>query len=106
MDPHGYYPVPFTNGLWEHKSIFFCLCVDDFGVKYFSNDDANNLLDSLKKHYVISTDWEGHNYLILTIDWNYSEECTDISMPEYVRKFLDRIQHPKPKRPQYNPHQW
>ena len=29
-----------------------------------------------------------------------------ISMPEYVEKALDRLQRPKPKRPQYAPHIW
>ena len=80
--------------------------MDDFGVKYFTKDDANNLLDSLKKHYAISTDWEVRNYLRLKIDWNYSNEYVDISMPEYVKKALDRLQHPKPKIPQYVPHLW
>ena len=27
-------------------------------------------------------------------------------MPNYLRKFLDRLQHPKPKRPKYAPHCW
>ena len=27
-------------------------------------------------------------------------------MPEYVKKVLDRLKHPKPKRPQYAPHCW
>ena len=73
MDPHGYYTVPFKTVLWSHKTrktIFF-ICVDDFGVKYFTKDDTNHLLDSLKKHYAISTDWEGRNYLGFKIDWNY-----------------------------------
>ena len=50
MDPHGYYPVPFTTVLWAHKTrkTKFCLCVDDFGVKCFSKDYANHLLNSLK----------------------------------------------------------
>ena len=27
MDPHSYYPVPFTAGLWAHKTIKInCLC--------------------------------------------------------------------------------
>ena len=83
MDPHGCYPVPFTTGLWTHKTrkIKFCLCVDDFGVKYFTKDDANHLLDPLKKLLGISTDWEGRNYLGLTIYWNYIEEYVDILMP-------------------------
>ena len=37
MDPHGYYTVPFKNGLWAHKTrkTKFCLGVDDFGVNFF-----------------------------------------------------------------------
>ena len=27
-------------------------------------------------------------------------------MPDYVSKVLNRLQHPKPKRPQYAPHFW
>ena len=80
--------------------------MNDFGVKHFTKDDANHLLDYLKKHKTISTDPEGRNHLGLTIYWNYSEEYVDISMPEYVKKAMDRLQHPKPKRPQYEPHCW
>ena len=37
MDPHGYYTVPFKNGLWAHKTrkTKSCLGVDDFGVNFF-----------------------------------------------------------------------
>ena len=75
MEPHGYYPVRFKTGLWEYKTRKrkFCFCVDDLGVKYFTKDDANHLLYSLKNHYAISKDWKGRNYLVLTIYWNYSE---------------------------------
>ena len=53
MYPHSYYPVPFTTELWAHqtKKTIFCLCVDDFGVKYFSKENADHLIDSFKKHY-------------------------------------------------------
>ena len=67
--------------------------------KIFFKDDANHLLNSPRKNYVISTDWEGCNYLGLTIDRNYSKEYVEISMPDYVKKSMDRLQHPKPKRP-------
>ena len=54
MEPHGYYPVPFTTGLWSHKTRnYFCSCVDDFEVKYFSKDYANHLLNPLKNNYGI-----------------------------------------------------
>ena len=59
-----------------------------------------------KKHYVISTDWEGCNYIELKVYWNNSEKYVDILIPEYVKKALDIIQHPKPKIPQYAPHFW
>ena len=80
MDPQGYYIVPLETGLWENKTrrTEFCLYVNDFGVKYFTKDDANHLLDSLLNPYKISTDWGGNNYLGLTIDWNYSKEYVDI----------------------------
>ena len=81
MDPHSYYPVPFTTGIWVHKTRKkICLCVGDFRVKYFTKYYANNLLDSLKNHYAISTDWEERNYLGMTVDWNYSEEYVDTSI--------------------------
>ena len=90
MDPKGYYPVPFTTVLWAHKTrrTKCCLCVDDFGVKYFNKDDADHFLESLKKDYTISTDLEGRNFLRLKIDWNYKEEYVDVSMPKYVKKRL------------------
>ena len=93
MDPHVYYPVPFTTGLWalNIRRTTFCLCVDDFGVKYFTIDDTNHLLDPPKNYYAIPIDWEGPNYLGLTIDWNYSKKYDDISMPEYAKKALDRL---------------
>ena len=68
MDPHGYYTVPFTTVLWAHKTrrTIFCLCVDDFGVKCFTKDDANHILDSLKitmcsqqiGRVTINSDWQ------------------------------------------------
>ena len=83
MYTHGYYPVPFTTGLWAHntRKTKFCLFVDDFGVKYFTKDDANHLLDPLKKQYAISTDWELHNYPRFGNNWNYKEEYVDIPIP-------------------------
>ncbi len=108
LAPYGYYPCPQTTGIWRHttRKTRFCLCVDDFGIKYFSKDDADHLLNALKAKYKISTDWEGKNYCGLTLDWNYAEGWVDISMPGYVKKALERLQHIAPKSPQYAPHRW
>ena len=108
LAPHGYYPEPHCVGIWSHKTrpTKFCLCVDDFGVKYFSKDDADHLLNSLRQTYKISVDWTGRNYCGLTMDWNYENGFVDISMPNYVPKALHRFQHPPPSKPQYSPHKW
>ena len=49
LKPHGYYLVPGTVGLWkhQHQPIHFCLCVDDFGVKYFNKEDVHHLQQAI-----------------------------------------------------------
>ncbi len=108
LAPYGYRPCPYTTGLWEHttRRTKFCLCVDDFGVKYFSTADAEHLLTSLRNHYKISVDWAGTDYCGLSIKWNYAKRYVDISMPGYIKSTLDRLQHPTPSRPQHAPHLW
>ena len=46
LAPDGYYPVRESPGLWKHKtrSTIFTLCVDDFGIKYASQEDADHLI--------------------------------------------------------------
>ena len=51
----------------------FSLVVDDFAVKYTRKEDAEHLLNALKKDYIASEDWEGTKYLGLTIEWNYED---------------------------------
>ena len=58
----------------QNRRAKVCLCVDDFGVKYFSKNNVDHPLEFLKKNFAISTDSEGRNYLGLTIDWNYNDE--------------------------------
>ena len=52
------------------QEIFFCLCVDHFVIKYFGKDDADHLLGYPRKHYKVSTNWEGPNHLGFQRDWN------------------------------------
>ena len=105
LKPHGYEPIPHTVGLWRHKTrkTKFCLCVDDFGIKYYSKDDAQHLLNALGQNYTYSTDWDGKNFCGLSFDWNYHKGYVDVSMPNYVKKVLHKFQHPKPYRPVYSP---
>ena len=50
---HGYCPIVGTTGMWEHETrqTKFCVCVNDFGIKYFNKDDADHLLTSLQNYF-------------------------------------------------------
>ena len=63
LEPHGYSPNPICPNLWFHntRKTVFCLCVDDFAVKYYDKKDADHLIKALSD-YKITTDWSGRNY--------------------------------------------
>ena len=75
-------------------------------LKFFSSDDLEHLLASLRAHYTIKVDRKGANYCGLKIDWDYKQGHVDISMPGIIPKALHKFQHPPPKKPQYAPHTW
>jgi len=106
LRPHGYYEVPHTPGLWKHttRPTQFTLTVDDFGVKYIKQDDADHLITALKKHYELDVDWDGKLYCGITLTWNYEQRYVDISMPKYVDNLLARFEHTPPTHPQHSPH--
>ncbi len=54
LAPFGYTESIITPGLWTHKSrpISFTLVVDDFGVKYVTQDDVDHLITSIKAHTI------------------------------------------------------
>ena len=81
-------------------------CVDDFLIKYINNKDEQYLLDTLKKIYTISTDWEANTYCGVTLEWDYITRTCDLSMPGYGEKALQSINHSYPKRPQHSPYPW
>ena len=70
LKPFGYTPVIGTVGVWQHDTIptKFCLCVDDFEIKYHSKSDAQHLLNAIGTHYKYTSDWTGCNYCGLTLD--------------------------------------
>jgi hypothetical protein len=105
LAPYGYEPIPHTDGLWRHKTrkITFCLCVDDFGIKYFNKQDVDHLISALQTNYKLSTDWSGANFCGLTFDWHYQEEYVDVSMPQYIPELLKKLSHTMPSKPQFSP---
>ena len=51
-------------------------------------------------------DYEGIHYCGFAIEWNYEKGNVNISMPKYIPTLLQKLQHPKPAKPQYAPHLW
>lgn len=104
----SYAPITGTLGLWKHstRKTIFCLCVDDFGVKYFSEEDLTHLHQAISKKYTCKIDHQGRNFLGFTLNWNYDKGFVDISMPDYVKNALEKLQHKPQNFPQYTPHKF
>lgn len=48
-------------------------------------------------------DWSGSKYVGITLDWDYEKRTLDTSVPGYVKKALQELQHPNPAKPQHTP---
>ena len=44
--------TPKISGTIAHKKTKFCLCVDYFGVQYFSKEDMKHLIYALQDKYI------------------------------------------------------
>jgi len=106
LAPFGYYESTNTPGLWTHESrpISFTLVVDDFGVKYETQDDVDQLITSLKSIYKLTEDWTGNLYCGITLKWDYVNCTVDILMPVYIKKKLQEYEHVMPKKLQTCPY--
>jgi hypothetical protein len=69
LAPAGYYEVAHTPGLWRHvtRPIQFSLGVDNFGVKYVGQENAQHLINTLQKNYKLTEDWTGSIHCGLTL---------------------------------------
>ena len=105
---HGYEPCLLTHGLWRHttRPTIFSLVVDDFGVRYSTQADAEHLITALREDYQISLDWAGERYCGLTLKWDYEARTCDMSMPGYIDRALQRFSHHPIHRPEHSPHPW
>ena len=92
--------------MWKHdtKPITFCLCVDDFGVKYTNREDVEHLLAALNLTHKVTTDWKGKIFFGLTFDWNYTKGYVDVSMPGYIPNVLHKFQRSTSKLPHRSPY--
>ena len=71
---HGYLEVNHTPGLWRHvtRPVQFSLVVDDFGVKYVGEENAQHLINVIQTEgYKLSIDWSGTKYCGITLQWDW-----------------------------------
>ena len=103
-----YIKIPGSLGMWKHKTrcTIFCLCVDNFGVKYYTKDDVHHLQKTLQPVYDVKIDWTGENFLGYKLRWNYLKNYVDISMPTYIPNLLKKLNYKPHKNPQYSPHEY
>ncbi len=59
LQQHGYHQSKTKPGLWKHNTwtISFTLVIDDFGVKYVGDENAQHLLDTVQQFYKCSCNW-------------------------------------------------
>jgi hypothetical protein len=102
LAPLRYYKCVNTPGLWYHESepITFTLVVDNFGVKYVSQDNINHLIASIKATYTLTKDWTGDLYCRIKLDWDNKNQTVNILMPGYIKKKLQEYEHTRPSKPQ------
>jgi hypothetical protein len=46
--------------------------VDDFAIKIMSENDADHIINALKKYYTITVDKDAEKYIGPTIKWDYT----------------------------------
>jgi hypothetical protein len=95
LNKHGYRQSKLVPGLWRHDTgpIQFTLVVNDFGVKYEGKENALHLKHVLEEPYQLTCDWDGCQYIGITLDWDYQQRRVHLSMPGYVKKALKLFQH-------------
>ena len=108
LTKYDYHPDKYAPNIWRHKTrkTKFRLCVEDFGIQYFSNEDIDHLIRSLEKKYTITKDFIGKKICGLDLQWNYTNGWVDISMDNFVTKTLTKLHFEKEPRKQFAPHKW
>ena len=100
LNKEGYYQSKIVPGLWQHENrpITFTVVVDDFGIKYMTEQDLDHLIKTLHQYCDISLDLSGKEYVKIELDWDYKNKCVHLSMAPYLKKALTQFGVKKPKR--------
>ena len=64
-----------------------------------------HLHDTIAKEYTCKIDWSGENFIGYKIKWDYERGFVDISIPDYIKNALKRLNYKVFVSPQYSPHE-
>ena len=72
LTEYGYNEVAHTLGLFKQdtRPVWFTLVVDDVGIKYIGQENAQHLIDELKDFYEFEIDWKGKKFCGIILDWH------------------------------------
>ncbi len=104
LNKDGYFKSPLVPALWKHKTqpTQFVLIVDNFGIKYFTTEDLDHLINTLKKYYDVKVDPEGKELVKIELDWDYKNRKVHLSMKPYLDKSLRRFDNVVPTKRQHS----
>ena len=89
------FPIYVTEApcLFRHliNGVTFVLMVDDIGVKFQNTQGRDHFLNTLRALYAISVDYEGSQYLGMSIAHDRAAQTISISMPGYVARVLELV---------------
>jgi hypothetical protein len=97
LSTYGYIQCAKTPCLFRHvtRDIMFSLVVDDFGVCYTNQCDADHLIQTLEANaYKLKVRPLGDAYLGMTIAFDRARKTVSLSMPGYVTKMLQIFRPP------------
>ena len=87
LHKHNYHRSKFAPGFWTHESRPICFFPRGrlLWIKYVRKEDAQHLMEVLKKHYTISKGWKGERCNSITLGWDYI--CSEKSAPVNARVY-------------------
>ena len=93
---HGYHEHPDVPCLFTHSTrpTSFTLIVDDLGIKIFSENDLQHLIDTIKVKWDVKVDRTGAKYNGVRLTWDYKNNTLITDIPNYVAESLARLNLP------------
>ncbi len=90
IEQRGIFPKPDCAGIMEAQNQTNPICVSCQRLwdQIPEKKDLDHLIQMLKKHYDVSVDLEGKEFVKIQLDWDYKNRKVHLSMVPYLQKAL------------------